>query len=96
MHSQGGGSYGGRGGQIMQRWGDNRGGYRGEGNIVNRGGNQLGPWRDPNAMDVDRGKRGDRKCYQCGKFGHMAQNCWERNKARIVNTLQESAKENGE
>jgi len=34
-----GGSYGERGGQIMQRWGNNRGGYRGEGNIVNRGGN---------------------------------------------------------
>jgi len=66
-----GGSYGGRGGQIMQRWGDNGGGYRG-GNIVNRGGNQSGPRRDPNVMDVDRGRGGDRKCYQCGKFGHMA------------------------
>jgi len=30
------------------------GGYRGGGSIVNRGGNQLGPRRDPNAMDVDR------------------------------------------
>ena len=38
-----GGSYRGRGGQIMQRWGDNGGGYREGGNIVNRGGNQSGP-----------------------------------------------------
>jgi len=89
-----GGSYGGRGGQIMQRWGDNGGGYRGGGNIVNRGGNQSGPRRDPNAMDVNRGRGGDRKCYQCGKFGHMAWNCWDRNKARVVETPQESAKEN--
>jgi len=89
------GSYRGRGGQIMQRWGDNGGGYRGGGNIVNRGGNQSGPRRDPNAIDVDRGRGGNRKCYQCRKFGHMAQNCWERNKVRIVDTLQELAKENG-
>ena len=85
-----GGSYGGRGGQIMQRWGDNRGE-----NMFNREGYQPGPRRDPNAMDVDRGTGGDRKCYHCGKFGHMARNCWDRNKARVVETLQESAKENG-
>jgi len=85
-----GGSYGGRGGQIMQRWGDSRGG-----NTFNRGGYQLGPRRDPNAMDVDRGMGGDRKCYHCGKFGHMARNCWDRNKARVVETPQELAKENG-
>jgi len=36
----------------MQRWGDNRGGYRGGGNTGNRG-NQPGPRRDPNAMDVN-------------------------------------------
>jgi len=64
-------SYGGRGGQIMQRWGDNGEGYRGGGNIINRGKNQLGSRRDPNAMDVDRGRGGDRKCYQCGKFNHI-------------------------
>ena len=81
-----GGSYGGRGGQIMQRWGDKGGGYRG---------NQPGPRRDPNAMDVDRGKGGDRTCYHCGKWGHMARNCWEKNKTRVVDTPQESAKENG-
>jgi len=38
-----GGSYRGRGEQIMQRWGDNGGGYRGGGNTFNRGGNQSGP-----------------------------------------------------
>jgi len=77
-------SYGGRGGQIIQRWGDSRGG-----NTFNRGGYQLGPQRDPNAMEVDRGTGGDRKCYHCGKFGHMARNCWDRNKARVVETPQE-------
>jgi len=55
----------------------------------------MGPRRDPNAMDVDRGRGGDRTCYHCGKFGHMAQNCWEKNKARVVEMPQESAKENG-
>jgi len=85
-----GGSYGGRGGQIMQRWGDSRGE-----NMFNRGRYQPGPQRDPNAMDVDRGTGKDRKCYHCGKFGHMARNCWDRNKARVVETPQESAKENG-
>jgi len=90
-----GGSYGGRGGQIMQRWGENGGGYRGGGNTFNRRGHQMGPQRDPNAMDVDRGTGGDRKCYHCGKFGHMARNCWDRNKVRVAETLQESAKENG-
>jgi len=66
------GSYGERGGQIMHRWGETKGGYRRGGNTFNRGGNQPGPQRDPNTMDVDRGRGGDRKCYQCGKFGHMA------------------------
>jgi len=90
-----GGSYGGRGGQIMQRWGDNGGGYRGGGNIANKGGNQSGPQRDLNAMDVDRGKGGDRICYHCGKWGHMTRNYWEKNKARVVEIPQESAKGNG-
>ena len=90
-----GGSYGGRGGQIIQRWGENGGGYRGGGNTFNRGGYQTGPQRDPNAMDVDRGTGGDRKCYHCRKFGHMARNCWDRNKVRVAEMLQESAKENG-
>ena len=95
--SFGGGSYGGRGGQItwwagVPQTGGNRGGA---GNTFNRGGYQTGPRRDPNAMDVDRGRGGDRTCYYCGKFGHMAQNCWERNKVRVVEGPQESAKENG-
>jgi len=72
--SFGGGSYGERGGQITWRagvsqTGENRGGA---GNTFNRGGYQTGPRRDPNAMDVDRGRGGDRTCYHCGKFGHMA------------------------
>ena len=55
----------------------------------------MGPRRDPNAMDIDRGRGGDRTCYVCGKWGHMAKNCWERYKERVVETLQELAKENG-
>jgi len=80
---KGGGSYGGRGEQITWRTG---GGYRGGGgrNMTNRGGAQTGPRRDPNAMDVDRGRGGDRMCYICGKWGHMAKNCWKRHRERIV------------
>jgi len=72
----GGGSYEGREGQITWRAGAQymSVGNRGE-NLLNRGENQSGPWRDPNAMDIDRGRGGDRICYHCGKFGHMAQNC---------------------
>jgi len=95
VQPRGGGSYGGRGGQITWRMG---GGYRGEegGNMFNRGGAQTGPRRDPNTMDIDRGKGGDRTCYVCRKWGHMAKNYWERHKERVIETLQESAKENGE
>jgi len=71
----------------MQRWGNNRGGYR--------GGNQPGSQRDLNAMDVDGNRGGDRKCYNCGKFGHMARNCWGKREARVADMPQESAKENG-
>ena len=90
---RGGGSYRGRGGQITWRTG---GGYRGGsgGNMTNRGGAQTGPRRNPNAMDVDRGREGDRTCYMCGKWGHMVKNCWERHRERVVETLQELAKEN--
>ena len=69
----GGELYGGRGGQITWRAGAqymSMGNRRG--NSSNRGGNQLGPWKDPNAMDVDRGRGEDRTCYHCGKFDHMA------------------------
>jgi len=60
----GGGLYGGKGGQIIWRAGgpstgrgyrEGGGGGGGE-NIFNREGNQSGPRRDPNAMDVDRGR----------------------------------------
>jgi len=91
VQPKGGGSYGGRGGQITWR---TEGGYRGRGG--NMGGVQVGPRRDPNAMDMDRGKGGDRTYYICGKWGHMAKNCWERYKGRVVEMPQESAKENGE
>jgi len=63
--------------------------------MFNKGGYQMGPWKDPNAMDVDRGIGGDRKCYHYGKFGYMARNCWDKGKARVVETPQESTKENG-
>jgi len=85
---RGGGSYGGRGGQIMWRTG-------GGGNILNRGGGQMGPRRDLNAMDIDREREGDRTCYVCEKWGHMARNCWEKYKRRVVETPQKLAKENG-
>jgi len=96
--SFGGGLYGGRGEQITWWAGvlQTEGNRGGGGNTFNRRGYQMGPRRDPNAMDVDRGREGDRTCYHCGKFGHMAQNCWEKNKARVVERPQESAKENGE
>jgi len=27
----------------------------------------MGPRKDPNAMDIDRGGEEDRMCYMCGK-----------------------------
>jgi len=94
MQPRGGGSYRGRGGQITWRIeGEYRGGEGG--NMLNRERAQTGPRRDPNAMDVDRGRGGDRTCYICGKWGYMAKNCWERHKGRVVEMLQESVKENG-
>jgi len=94
MQPREGGSYREKGGQIT--WGM-EGGYREEKeeNKFNREGTQIGPRRDPNAMDINRGGRGDRICYVCGKWDHMAKNCWERHKERVVETSQESAKENG-
>jgi len=88
-------SYRGRGGQITWRAGvlHTGGNKRGE-NIFSRGENQMGPQRDPNAMDIDRERGEDRTYYHCGKFGHMARNCWERNRARVVEMLQELVKEN--
>jgi len=54
----------------------------------------VGPRKDPNAIDIDKGRGGDRTCYVCRKWGHMAKNCWKRHKGRVVEMLQESAKEN--
>ena len=77
MHSQGEdlggeGSYRGRGGHITWRTGvPHTGENRGAGGNMFRGGYQIGPWRDPNTMDVDRERGGDRTYYHCGKFGHM-------------------------
>jgi len=93
VQPRGGGLYGGKGGQITWRI---EGRYRGKGggNMLNRGGTQIGPRKDPNAMDIDRGRGGDRTCYMYGKWSHMAKNCWERHKGRIVKMPQELAKEN--
>ena len=84
---RGGGSYGGRGGQIMWRTGVGYRGGGGGGNTFNREGAQMGSRRDPNVMDIDRERGGDRTCYVCGKWGHMAKNCWEKYKKRVVETL---------
>jgi len=45
-----------------------RGGFGGD--LRKREGEQR--VQDPNAMEVDRGWGGDRKCFNCGMFGHMA------------------------
>jgi len=34
--------------------------------------------RDPNAMDVDRYLGMLRRCYNCGRYGHITKNCWYR------------------
>jgi len=83
-----GGLYRGRGGQITWRAGNVSGGYRGGGSSMpTQGEGQMGPRRDPNTMDVDRGREGDRTCYVCGKWGHMAKNFWKRHKRRVVEML---------
>ena len=86
-----GGSYGKREGQIIWRTG---GQYRGE--YQNKEG-QLELARDPNAIDVDRGRGGDRICFICRKWGHIAKNCWQRKgkEKRIAEMPQELAKESG-
>jgi len=88
-------SYRGRGGQITWRTGGEYRGGGGGGNTSNRGGAQMGPRRDPNTIDIDRGRGGDRMCYIYGKWGHMAKNCWKRHKGRVVEMLHKSAKESG-
>ena len=64
--------------------------------MFNKERTQVGPRRDPNTMDINRERGGDRMCYMCGKWSHMAKNCWERHKERIVETPQKLAKENRE
>jgi len=60
-------------------------------------GEQLGPARDPNTMEMDRGKEEDRMCFVYGKWGYMAKNCWQRKgrERRVVEMPQELAKDNG-
>ena len=87
-----GGSYGRKGRQITWRAGSSNKGYWGPSAPIQ---NQTGPRRDPNAMDVNKERGGDRTCYMCRKWGYMAKNCWERwKKGRIVEMPQESAKDN--
>jgi len=38
------------------------------------------PRWDPYAMEVDRG----RNCYACGRFGHMAHHCRNRERGRLM------------
>ena len=68
-----------------------RGGYQ------NRGG-QLGPVRDPNIMEIDRKRRGDRTCFVYRKQSYMAKNYWQRKgrEKRVVKILQELTKDNRE
>jgi len=41
----------------------------------NRAG-QQGLGRDPNAMNIDRGREEDKTCFICGKWGYIAKNYW--------------------
>jgi len=84
-----------RGGQITWRVGGLSTGeeYRGEGergNMLNRGGTQTGPRRNPNTMNIDRKKGENRTCYICGKWDYIAKNHWERHKGRVVEIPQSS------
>ena len=79
--------------QIVQRIEDQN--FK-EGAQNNQGEQELE--RDPNTMDINKGKEGDRTYYVYRKQSHMAKNCWQRKRRerRVVETLQESAKDNGE
>jgi len=67
-----GGLYRGKGKQITWRVGglSTGRGYKG-GNPFNRGGTQIGPRRDPNTIDINRERGGDKMCYIYGKWGHI-------------------------
>ena len=71
-----------------------QGRYKGElgGDLRRREGGQG--VRDPNAMDVDRGWRGDQKCFNCGMFRHMARHC--RNRKEVRRGTQEASKDQGD
>ena len=71
-----------------------RGGYRGGfgGDLRRREGGQGA--RDPNAMDVDRGWGGDRRCFNCRMFRHIAQHC--RNQKEVRGGTQEASKDQGD
>ena len=70
------GSYEGREEQIIWRAENPSKRYRGGGpSMPNWEGGQIGLERDPNAMDVDRGRGGDRMYYVCEKWDHIAKNC---------------------
>jgi len=38
----------------------------------------MGPRRDPNTIEVNREKEGDRTCYMCRKWSYMIKNYWEK------------------
>ena len=79
--------------QIVQRIEDQN--FK-EGAQNNQGEQELE--RDPNTMDINKGKEGDRTYYVYRKQSHMAKNCWQRKRRerRVVEMLQESAKDNRE
>jgi len=76
----------------------NQGGFRGGqrgglgGDLRRREGGQGA--QDPNAMEVDRGWGGDRRCFNCGMFGHMARHC--RNRREVRGGMQEASKDQGD
>jgi len=61
----------------------------------------MGEEREPRAMTVDRGQAGgDQRCFNCGGFGHRAQNCnsggtVERNGRMIQTDKGDKLKDNG-
>jgi len=66
--------------------GGQRGGFGGD--LRRREGEQG--VRDPNAMDMDKGWKGDWRCFNCGMFGHMAQHC--KNKKEVRGGTQKASK----